>query len=88
MWLHSLDKVIRARIEARVFSFELGNLGDYKPLKGGVYEARLMFGSGYRIYFGLTSGECLVLLTGGDKSTQSKDIRQAKEYWLDYHQRR
>jgi putative addiction module killer protein len=86
-WLSSLDKTVRARIQARVMRFESGNLGDAKPLVDGVWEARLMFGSGYRIYFALDGHTVLLLLLGGDKRTQGKDIRQAQQYWDDYRKR-
>jgi putative addiction module killer protein len=86
-WLSSLDKTVRARIQARVMRFESGNLGDAKPLVDGVWEARLMFGSGYRIYFALEGRTVLLLLLGGDKRTQEKDIRQAQQYWDDYRKR-
>jgi putative addiction module killer protein len=86
-WLSSLDKTVRARIQVRVMRFESENLGDAKPLIDGVWEARLMFGAGYRIYFALESRTVLLLLLGGDKRTQEKDIRQAQQYWDDYRKR-
>lgn len=86
-WLSSLDKTVRARIQARVMRFESGNLGDAKPLVDGVWEARLMFGAGYRVYFALDGRTVLLLLLGGDKRTQAKDIRQAQQYWDDYCKR-
>ena len=67
--------------------FEQGNLGDCKFVGGGVWEARLMFGSGYRIYYALDGRTLLLLLLGGDKRTQSKDIKQAQKYWNDYDSR-
>lgn len=83
-WLMSLDKQTRARVQARVMRFELGNLGDCKPLINGVWEARLMFGAGYRIYFALEGLNILLLLVGGDKRTQDKDIKLAQQYWDEY----
>ena len=83
-WLMSLDKKTRARVQARVMRFEQGNLGDSKPLVGGVWEARLTFGAGYRIYFALEGRTILLLLLGGDKRTQDKDIKLAQQYWNDY----
>jgi len=84
-WLDGLDLSVKARIQARVLRFETGNLGDHKPLGGGIWEARLSFGPGYRIYFGRQSATTLVLLLlGGDKSSQAADIRKAQEYWNDY----
>ena len=61
-WLSSLDKTVRARIQARVMRFENGNLGDAKPLVDGVWEARLMFGAGYRVYFALDGRTVLLLV--------------------------
>jgi putative addiction module killer protein len=74
-WLGSLTKAVRARIQARVLRFELGNLGDHKSLGEGVWEARVMFGPGYRIYFGKDGDSIVVLLVGGDKGSQAKDTR-------------
>ncbi|MCG9892758.1 MAG: type II toxin-antitoxin system RelE/ParE family toxin [Thermosynechococcaceae cyanobacterium MS004] len=87
-WLACLDKAVKARVQARVMRFEQGNLGDSKVVGEGVWEARLMFGAGYRIYFALDGDTILLLLLGGDKRTQSKDIRKAQQYWTDYCTRR
>ena len=57
----------------------LGNLGDYKSLTGGVYELRIKIGPGYRIYFSKRGNTIVLLLNGGDKSTQSRDIDKAKK---------
>lgn len=84
-WIESLrDSVIRRRILQRIFRLQSGNYGDCKSLKEGVYELRLMFGAGYRVYFGEDGETIVVLLCGGDKSTQKKDIVQAKAYWKEY----
>ena len=73
-----------ARIQARILRFETGNLGDHKDVGEGVWEARLDFGPGYRVYFGKQGEELVLLLIGGDKSSQSKDIKRAKEFWSAY----
>jgi putative addiction module killer protein len=86
-WLDSLQPRIQARIQARVARFRMGNLGDVKMLGKGVYEARFHFGPGYRIYFGLSGKALVVLLCGGDKSSQQDDVRGAIEYWQDYLER-
>jgi putative addiction module killer protein len=83
-WLQTLDVPVRARVQARVLRFEMGNLGDHKPLDGGVWEARVAFGPGYRIYFGRDGRSIIVLLLGGDKASQSRDIRRARRFWKDY----
>ena len=83
-WLETLDRAVRARVQARVLRFETGNLGDHKRVGGGVHEARLMFGSGYRIYFGLERKALVLLLVGGTKASQARDIRLAQSFWRDY----
>jgi putative addiction module killer protein len=84
-WLKSLDRAVQARIQARVLRFENGNLGDHKNV-GGVWEARLDFGPGYRLYFGKDGNAVILLLAGGDKASQSKDITAAKLYWEDFRE--
>ena len=83
-WLDSLTVAVRARIQARVLRFEMGNLGDHKSVGSGVWEARVMFGPGYRIYFGKDGDSIIVLLVGGDKGSQAKDISRAQGFWSDY----
>ncbi|MGC4094578.1 MAG: type II toxin-antitoxin system RelE/ParE family toxin [Polyangiaceae bacterium] len=83
-WLDELDTVTRARIQARLLRFELGNLGDHKEVGGGVWEARFDFGPGYRAYFGRRGRELVLLLTGGDKKSQKTDIKHAKAFWKDF----
>ncbi len=62
-------------------------MGDVKPVGEGVNELRLAFGAGYRVYFGSVDDEIIILLFGGDKSSQDKDIKKAKEYWSDYRRK-
>jgi putative addiction module killer protein len=83
-WLDTLDVPVGARVQARVLRFELGNLGDHKTVGAGVWEARLAFGPGYRIYFGKDGGSIIVLLAGGAKASQARDIGRAKEFWRGY----
>jgi putative addiction module killer protein len=83
-WLSELDLAIRARVQARVLRFETGNLGDHKEVGGGVWEARLDFGPGYRLYFGRSGREVILLLLGGDKRSQKKDIKRAREFLAEY----
>lgn len=83
-WLETLDRPTRARVQARVVRFETGNLGDHKGVGGGVQKARVMFGPGYRLYLGQDGATLVLLLVGGSKGTQAKDIRRAQQYWRDY----
>jgi putative addiction module killer protein len=76
----------RARIQVRVLRFEAGNLGDHKAVGEGVWEARLDFGAGYRVYFAKAGRTVILLLVGGDKRSQAKDIAQAKLYWAQYRE--
>lgn len=88
IWLDSIrDKVTKARINARIVRIESGNFGDAKSVGDGVMELRLAFGSGYRVYFGIDGLQLVILLSGGDKSSQDKDILEAKSYWADYLRR-
>lgn len=78
-WLAGLrDERARARILKRLDRAQAGNLGDVAPVGGGVSEMRIFYGPGYRIYFVQRGKELIVLLCGGDKSTQSADIEEAK----------
>lgn len=84
-WLHELDTSPRARILARIRRIEqLGNSGDWKPVGNGVNELRIAFGPGYRVYFARHGNTVVVLLVGGDKSTQTADIRRAKAIWQQF----
>jgi len=90
-WINALrDLEARARIDQRLNRLKIGNFGDYKLLQNayGVYELRFTFSPGYRIYFGIEDEVIVLLLCGGDKSSQEKDIRKAIAYWNEYTQRR
>jgi putative addiction module killer protein len=77
-WLDDLrDKRAQIRIAARLRQAEAGNLGDWQPVEGEVSELRLDFGPGYRLYFVRRGRVLIVILNGGDKSTQKRDIRRA-----------
>ena len=79
-WLHRLqDANAAARIVARIRRMELGNLGDSKSLGAGLMEMRVDYGPGYRIYFVHRGPAIVVLLCAGDKRTQRRDIRRARE---------
>ena len=77
-WLSGLaDQKAQAKIASRIE--RLGNPGDVKPVGAGVSEMRVPYGPGYRVYFKQTDKTIVLLLCGGDKSTQDKDIKRAKE---------
>lgn len=78
------DKPTRARIERRLEKIEQGHYGDYKSVGEGVFELRYFFGAGYRVYFAEDGDSVVLLLCGGDKSAQRRDIARAQEYWKDY----
>jgi putative addiction module killer protein len=87
-WLEGLaDRSVRARILARIDRLALGNAGDFASVGEGVLELRLDFGPGYRVYYSKVGSVVLLLLCGGDKSTQKKDIANAKAYLKDYRAR-
>ena len=78
-WLRDLrDTRARAKVAARIKRLSLGNPGDVKPIGEGVSEMRIPYGPGYRVYYITRGPIVVVLLCGGDKSTQSNDIEQAK----------
>ena len=82
IWLQSIqDTKAHDRIQARLDLIELGSLGDYGSVGDGVFELRFHFGAGYRIYFGQIDNTIVLLLCGGDKSSQRRDIARAKTYW-------
>ncbi|PZD71581.1 hypothetical protein C1752_06201 [Acaryochloris thomasi RCC1774] len=79
-WFSSLrDRRAKARIDTRIRRLSLGNPGDVKPVGAGVSELRIDYGPGYRIYFIQRGSAVIVLLAGGDKRTQTQDIKQALE---------
>lgn len=86
-WLHGLkDRVARAKIRVRLDRVKLGNIGPHKMVGKGVNELILDFGPGYRVYYNKTK-EFILLLYGGTKKGQQKDIEQAQEYLEDYRRR-
>lgn len=81
VWLSKLkDKTVSARIAYKVLFLADKSFNNYKSVSGGVYELRFFFGAGYRVYFAFDGENIILLLCGGDKSTQSDDIKRAKEY--------
>ena len=88
-WIDNLkDTLGRVRIIKRLDKLEAGHYGDCAPVGDGVQELRLFFGPGYRIYFADYDDFLVILLCGGDKSTQSEDIKKAKMYWKELKERK
>jgi putative addiction module killer protein len=87
-WLKELrDLMAQARIRVRLNHLALGNFGDCEPVGEGVLELRVHVGAGYRVYCARHGRTVVLLLTGGDKSSQQADIRRAKELWADWKRR-
>ena len=84
-WLSGVrDKMAQARIRIRLRQVEAGNFGDCESVGEGVSELRVHVGAGYRVYFGRHGQTVIVLLCGGDKRTQTNDIKRAKLFWADW----
>jgi putative addiction module killer protein len=87
-WLDGLgDRRAYARVSARLDRVMAGNMGDYKHLRDGVFEFRIDYGPGYRVYFGFVGHRMILLTGGGTKKTQTADINAAVEYLEDYKRR-
>lgn len=85
IWLDTIkDKKMRAIIIARVDRMELNNFGDSRPVGEGISELRIHMGPGYRVYYAQEGRNIYILLCGGDKSSQSNDIKLAKKYWASF----
>jgi len=88
-WLDGLkDITARNKIRIRLDRVRLGNFGDNRPVSKGVYELKIDHGPGYRLYYALDGKAIVLLLIGGDKSSQGKDIAKAHEYWTDHIRRK
>lgn len=86
-WQNSLSEVMAVRVDRYVKRLAAGNFGAAKALQHGVSELRLDFGPGYRVYFGVDGKTLVILLGGGDKSTQRRDIEKAVSRWMKYKSR-
>src|SRR5208282_5751150 len=85
-WFDSLrDKRTQAAVDARLARVRAGNFGDCKSVGSGVFELRIAFGPGLRVYYGLHGKQIVVLLGGGDKSSQTRDIRRAQQLWQQFN---
>ncbi len=86
-WFYSLnDRRTQSRILRRFKQLEYGQFGDHKALGSGLFELRFFFGAGYLVYFGKDGETLLLLLCGGDKDSQARDIERAKIYWQNYQE--
>lgn len=87
-WFDDLDAFAAAKVTTALYRLERGNHSSVKSVGEGVLEYKIDFGPGYRIYFGKDGLELVILLGGGTKKQQNKDIALAKQKWLDYKQRK
>jgi len=88
-WLDSLSDVqAQARVSARLIRLHRGNFGDCRAVGEGVWEIRIDWGPGYRVYYAIAGKQAILLCEGGDKRTQATDIQRAIARWKDWQQRR
>jgi putative addiction module killer protein len=87
-WFEGLDRVAAARVVIALTRLGNGNFSNVKGVGAGVFETKLDFGPGYRVYFGKDGDTLVILLAGGTKQRQSRDIELAQERWQDYKQRK
>ena len=84
-WFDSLrDRKMQAAVDTRLARVRAGNFGDSKSVGGGVFELRIALGPGLRVYYGLHGRQVVVLLGGGDKGSQTRDIRRAQQWWKEF----
>ena len=81
------DTTAKIAVDRRINRMELGNFGNHKFCRDGVWELRIDVGQGYRVYYALAGNQLILLLCGGNKRTQSADIDRACEYWQDWQER-
>ena len=83
-WFNTLNAVAASKVTPALYRMELGNYSNVESVGEGVYEYKIDFGPGYRIYFGQVGDELVILVGGGSKKKQNKDIQMAKLYWKEY----
>jgi putative addiction module killer protein len=88
IWLERLDAAAAAKIAIALTRMEQGNFSNTKSVGAGVFEHKIDFGPGYRIYFGKDGERLVILIGGGTKKRQSKDIQAAQACWADYKRRK
>jgi putative addiction module killer protein len=87
-WFETLDPLAAARVQRALTRLELGNTSNVKGVGGGVLELKMDFGPGYRVYFGKDGTEIVMLLGGGTKKRQDRDIKAAQAHWQSYKNRK
>lgn len=87
-WFEGLDATAAAKVAASLYRMEQGNFSRVKGVGGGIFECKIDFGLGYRIYFGKDGQELIILLGGGSKKRQAADIEAAMSFWIDYKRRK
>ena len=87
-WFEGLDGRAAARVSTNLYRLEAGNWSNVKSVGSGVFEQRIDFGPGYRIYFGQDGDVLIVLLGGGSKKGQQRDIKHAQDRWAEYKRRK
>jgi putative addiction module killer protein len=87
-WFSGLDPIARAKVTVAIARMEQGNVSRVKPVGEGVLEYKIDFGPGYRLYFGRDGDVLVILLTGGTKKRQQRDIERAAAFWRDYKRTR
>lgn len=86
-WFSGLDSVAAARVTAALARLAAGSWSNVRSLGEGVHELRLHFGPGYRVYFGTTGAQVVILVGGGTKSGQARDIARARDLWVEFKMR-
>ena len=86
-WLRALDNMTRAKVVTKIDKLGLGHFSNCKSVGDGLYELKMNFGPGYRVYYSRVGKKILLLISGGDKGSQKKDIKKAEEYLKDYRGR-
>ena len=83
-WFDDLDSIAASKVTTALYRLQYGNFSNVRSVGSGVSEYKIDFGPGYRIYFGKDGYTLIIVLTGGTKKTQSKDIEKAKLFWQEY----
>lgn len=87
-WFDDLDPAAAAKVTTAIMRLSLGNTSNVKGVGAGVFETKIAFGPGYRVYFGKDGETIVILLAGGTKQRQQQDIAAAQERWQDYKDRK